>query len=103
MKKKIGDYKIPFDKFDSQLSYPQADWQGGTIWKPNHQFFDTLTLMNASRGRSSTVFMMMRENKTFVSVFVSDFVDMCKRMVEGKVQGSFTFVKKGANYGCKLV
>lgn len=103
MKKKVGDYKIPFNNQGSQLSYPAADWQGGTVWKPNYQFFDTLTLHCASRGRSSTVFLMFREDHTVVNVFVSDFVDMCKKMVNGKVQGSFTFTKKGANYGCKLL
>ena len=36
-------------------------------------------------------------------VFMSDIEDIVKEMVKGRIKGSFTWVKKGANYGLNLV
>lgn len=34
---------------------------------------------------------------------MSDIEDIVKEMVKGRIKGSFTWVKKGANYGLQLV
>lgn len=102
--KKKGDYPIPFDKHGNQLDYA---WDGDkTIsWPDNHEFDDTLTLVTYGRGRSSITFTMRRANGKTVSVFVSNFCEMANDSAfkAGSITGRFTFVKKGTNYGCKLV
>lgn len=117
--KKKGDYQIPFDKDGNQQDYPQSQFvndsrtHGGVRrvepeWCDNFEFDDTLTLETYGRGRSSITFTMRRTNGKTVSVFVSDFCDMAKSRAfgefdAGKITGRFTFCKKGANYGCRMV
>jgi len=55
------------------------------------------------RGRSAVGFEMVRSNGKTVNMFVSDFHIVIPHMVNGKVTGRFTFIKKGQNYGCKLL
>lgn len=102
MAAKTGQYDIPFDDKGNQLDYP--GW-GLSNWKPNFEFEDTLKLEGFGRGRSSVTFRMRRTDGTTVSVFVSDFYDMALAgaFKAGTITGRFTFVKKGANYGCKLI
>lgn len=38
----------------------------------------------------------------FYQVFMSDLTDIVKKMVRGRIKGTFIFTKKGANYGLKL-
>lgn len=95
-----GDYQVPFDADGNQQDYP--GWRG-TEWRDNFEFEDFLAYKNYGRGRSSITFTMERSNGGTVSVFVSDFDDMLPHMTFGKLHGRFTFVKKGQNYGCKLV
>ena len=103
MAKKTGSYDIPFDKKGNLLDYPIGMWLGS--WKKNFEFRDVLTLTGFSRGRSSVKFDMKRSNGRSVSFFVKDFCDlaMTHGILNGVVIGKFTFTKKGANYGCKLV
>lgn len=96
-------YQIPFGEGGDQLDYPIPAHQGRMYWKDNFEFEDTLTLVAWARGRSSVTFLMQRASGSKVSVFVSDFFDMALQMVGGDVKGKFTFAKKGANYGCRLV
>jgi hypothetical protein len=114
--KKKGDYQIPFDKDGNQQDYPERQWycKGDKSyykypeWRDNVEFEDTLTLETYGRGRSSVTFTMRRKNGKTVSVFVSDFCDMAKSRAFGEfdagaITGRFTFCKKGANYGCRMV
>lgn len=126
MAAKKGIYDIPFDKDGNQQDWPQSwyvptgettkgkDWHGrdydysitveeGPNWKPNFEFEDTLELVSYGRGRSSVTFTLKRTDGTTVSMFVSDFFESAFKMKEGKITGHFTFIKKGQNYGCKLV
>ena len=36
-------------------------------------------------------------------IFMSDIEDIVKGMVRGRIKGSFTWVKKGSDYGIQLV
>lgn len=105
MAKKKGDYEIPFDKMGNQRSYADEYYFIPDRWEPNRVFEDTLTLKSYGRGRSSTLFYMVRKNGTGVCVFVSDFYNMVRspNFSGGTITGRFTFVKKGRNYGCQLV
>jgi len=104
----MGKYEIPFDADGNQLDYPLGDQEypthkARTFWRSNHSFQDTLTLLRYGRGRSSVTFTLARTDGKTVSVFVSDFVDMVRIMERGRVSGTFTFTKRGLNYGCQLV
>lgn len=99
-------HKIPFlrgNQLDCERWCLPSDYEFyETI--DNFIFEDTLEVSDYSRGQSSVKFIMKRlSNGKTVSVFVSDFTDMCRIMNNGKVTGKFGFVKKGANYGCALM
>jgi hypothetical protein len=99
-----GNYKIPFDNKGNQLHY--ADWwKAATInLQDNHEFDGTLAYKAMHRGRSAAYFEFERvgEDRT-VTVFMKDLVDMFPAMTAGCVRGRFTFCKRGANFGCRLV
>lgn len=99
--KKVYDGDIPFDGRGNQLHYFES-WNGGH-WVPNTTFKDTLTIDTMARGRSAAYFIFERKNGSSVVVFLRDAIDMMKHMQNGKVTGTFTFCKRGQNYGCKLV
>jgi len=101
---KKGDYPIPFDKHGNQLDYHEPKGWQPSILKDNFTFDDTLTLDKYGRGRSSVTFTMRRRCGKTVSVFVSDFFDMAAhpKFAAGKISGTFTFTKRGQNYGCKM-
>jgi hypothetical protein len=100
--KKTGDYKIPF-RNGNQLDYEYFCTNPGIEWLDNFEFEDELTFKHYGRGRSSVTFTLERTNGKTVSMFVSDFSDAVPKLVDGKLKGRFTFVKKGTNYGCRMV
>lgn len=126
MAAKKGIYDIPFDKDGNQQDYPQS-WYvptgetkkyphsafpevehpvtvaTGPTWITNFEFEDTLELVSYGRGRSSVTFTLKRTDGTTVSMFVSDFYEAAFKMKDGKITGRFTFIKKGQNYGCKMI
>lgn len=92
--------KVPFDKNGHMQGYPYNPYE----WKDNHEFDAELTLNDFGRGRSSVKFHLNDGNGNTYEMFVTDFVDMCQRVIikKGKVKGTFYFVKRGQNYGIKL-
>lgn len=69
----------------------------------NYIFTDTLTYDHYARGRSAAYFKFKRTDGREVVVFLTDFEEFVKLMVNGKISGNFTFCKRGQNFGCKLV
>ncbi len=116
MRKKTGDYEVPFDKDGNQLvdDYPVSDrkWdlaskrhittlRSGHSMQPNGEFSDTLTFKRLwASGRH---FAFSRSNGKGVVFMPSEFEKMVPHMMKGEVKGIFTFVKRGTAYGCKLV
>jgi len=100
MAKKTGDYEIPFDKNGNQLDY---DGWGVHERVANHEFTDTLTFKSASRGRSAVGFEFARKDGRTVNVFLRDMEKWIHTLRDGVISGKFTFIKRGANYGCTLV
>ncbi|AKF13441.1 hypothetical protein PHIN3_178 [Sinorhizobium phage phiN3] len=101
--KKTGNYPIPFDTNGNQLHYPETWTRDGVVMKDNFVFADVLTFSHFSRGRSAAYAYFKRSTGETVTVFLSDLADIMKIMVRGEVGGTFTFCKKGMNYGTKLV
>jgi hypothetical protein len=97
-----SDYQIPFDKDGNQMGYPET-WKG-VEWRDNVPFEDTLIYDGYGRGRSSATLHFKRDSTgTEVQFFMSDFDDIVKHMGFGMLRGRFEFVKKGQNYGCKML
>lgn len=96
-----GEYKIPFDAAGNQLTYDD-----GLVarWKDNFNFVDTLVLEGMERGRSAANFTFYRQSTgTRVVVFMKDMLTMFRHARDGRVSGTFTFCKRGSNYGCQFV
>lgn len=96
-----GNYQIPFDKDGNQLAYPET-WRG-LEWRDNTPFNDVLTYEGYGRGRSSATLKFKTSLGMRVEFFMSDFDDVVPHMKNGVIRGRFEFVKKGQNYGCKLL
>ena len=97
---------IPFYKTSHALAtYPER-WQcdnGHIDWRENEIFEDVLEFEHFSRGRSAAHAIFTRSTGAELTVFLTDVADMIPHFVNGKVKGKFTFCKRGANYGCKMV
>ena len=77
-------------------------YQDVSDYRPNEPFMDTLTFLDYERGRSAAYFKFKREDGKTVCVFLKEMTEMIPRMIEGKITGTFAFVKRGKNYGCTV-
>ena len=96
------EYLIPFDEDGNQVHYPES-WRKPTF-KPNYEFADALEYKTYHRGRSAAYFefQSITTGKKF-TMFMTDFNDIVPRLVKGMISGTFTFTKRGQNYGVKRV
>lgn len=96
--------KVPFNKEGNMLGY---QYDGNIFeWKDNFEFKDELCFECFMRGQSSAkaVFCSnLNKNKYFV--FLTDLDKIIKHGIEenGIIKGTFTFSKRGNNYGIKLL
>ena len=75
------------------------------VFVPNFEFEDTLIFEGFSRGRSSVKahFKSQFTGKKY-EMFISDLGDVIKaNYFITKLSGRFTFVKRGQNYGIRLL
>ena len=100
---KKESYQIPFcTKTGEMLSYDR----GYDIeYKDNYTFETTMIYYGYGRGRSSATIHWVDPIGRKYSMFLSDFDDLMKdNGIEcDRVKGEWTFVKKGSNFGVKLV
>jgi len=94
------------DEYNERINNGRYITVDEVIWKPNFEFEDKLKYLCYSRGRSSAKIHFQSEatNKKY-EMFLTDFDDLMKGQGFNKniVEGTFTFCKRGANYGIKLV
>ena len=71
----------------------------------NRKFKETLTYIGYSRGRSSAVFLFKDSTGAKYQMFMTDMDDMLrsKDIVDGKITGTWTYVKRGRNFGIRLI
>jgi len=84
---------------DEMLKFPQS---AQTIdWRPNYTFKDTLTIVDYYKGRSAIHITVKDSNGVKYNMFLSAFWWVVTNLTikNGKVDGEWTFVKRGANYG----
>lgn len=97
------DFQIPFDDHGMQ-QYPW-EYSKGFRWEDNRVFDATLTLNGFSRGRSAAGFRFVDEKGNSYYMFMTDMVSLLllRTVIDhGKVLGTWTFCKRGSNYGVKL-
>ena len=77
--------------------------------RDNYEFEADLLLYGYGRGRSSAVILFIpynessKKNPIIYRVFLSDSIEILNHTVNGRIKGVFTWTKKGANFGLKLV
>ena len=83
---------------------PRPFWNGAVEWRPNTPFSTTLSYEGYARGRSSAVFCYKDPDGNRYQMFMTD---MDAVILSGStpisLTGTFEFVKRGMNYGVKLL
>lgn len=105
------EYKIPFRKWPGgeihMLEYPGWDPENQTEWRDNLTFKADLQMQGSYRGRSAVrVRVKNLSNGEIYSMGFSTFVDAAEtlKISKGKITGgTWTFEKRGSNYGLVLL
>jgi hypothetical protein len=102
----LEEYKNKKEQWDLQIQNKNYILVDAIVWKENFEFEDTMWLSGMSRGRSAANFNLVSQTdgKNY-NLFMTDIVDMIQNAAinKGKIKGKWTFVKRGQNYGIKLV
>ena len=90
---------------ETEMVYNGEDVTIGNIeWRPNEEVELELYYVGHTRGRSAVTFYWKDANGHGYPMFIKDFEDMMLRIDTIKpAKGIFTYVKRGQNYGIKLV
>ena len=94
--------QIPFDINGNQMHH-RYDYGTFKEYKDNFEFFTTLTFSHFMRGRSAAYAVFTCSDGTKCSMFLRDMEDVIPYLKNGYLTGSFTFCKRGQNFGIKLV
>lgn len=111
--------KIPFEEDGSQMAYTSAShdelpsysyasgsYQKAGEWRDNYEFEATLTVESMERGRSAARFILRDEHGRRFTMFMTDMLELIQTaelIAYGHIDGRWTFQKRGANYGIKLI
>jgi hypothetical protein len=97
------DKKIPFDKNGNMLSYAESSgYFSAAEWRDATPFKTHLVFSGYSRGRSSALMHFKDPQGKDYPMFMTDFSDVIKYMVQGHLEGYFEGVKRGANFGLRI-
>lgn len=99
------------DTYDSKkgsLKTYASEWdisKGDVEFVSNREFTEELEYTGYSRGRSSVTVEFTNQKGQVFSMFISDFNDLLnsKDIINKRVVGTWTFCKKGQNYGLRLI
>jgi hypothetical protein len=96
--------KIPFDQHGNPVPFaPNVD---AVVWEDNKPFRAALEFQRFERGRSAAhaIYAKHDDPNWEVTMFLTDFEDVVKRdLIPSRLNGRFIFVKRGQNYGIKLL
>jgi len=107
--KNKGNYQIPFSQTmrNGVLSGPyhlDSYPERHSVWKDNYEFKATLVLTGYSRGRSAARMCLLdQDTGSEYEMFLTDFCDILEDIVHGAITGTWTFCKRGMNYGIRMV
>ena len=103
----MREMKVPFDPAGNLLHYAKLReyYQKDVVWLDNLEFETKMTLMSFERGRSAAYFIMQNPSGRRHPMFMKDLFEMlmATTSVNGEVYGTWTFVKRGQNYGLQWV
>ena len=94
--------QVPFDTKGNQMHHPNDSFDFKE-YRDNYEFFTTLTFMHFCRGCSAAYAVFVSVSGMRCSVFLKDFEEIIPYLKSGSITGNFTFVKRGQNFGVKLV
>lgn len=97
--------KIPFDQHGSPVPFIQRRVES-YVWEENKPFYATLEFKRFERGRSAAhaIYAKADDPSWEVTMFLSDLEDVIVRgFAPLRLSGRFAFVKRGQNYGIKLL
>lgn len=98
----MKNYKIPFNSDTNELM-AYAGYSENVVWKENFEFEDVLKFDCFERGRSAAHAVFKSEStKRRYQMFLTDLADSIEFFSKGTLTGSFTFKKRGQNYGVIL-
>jgi hypothetical protein len=100
--KRSAPIQIPFGKDGSLHNYRSYD----SVWRENYEWSTTLKLQSIERGRSAAHFIWTDADNRRYPMFMKDLTEMIFNYgvaVGGVIRGKFTFVKRGQNYGIKMI
>ncbi len=98
--------KIPFDQHGSPVPYCSHGAENSYVWEANKPFKTTLVFKGFVRGRSAAhaVYAKVDDPQWAVTIFLSDLKDVIAAgFTPLYLGGHFEFVKRGQNYGVKLI
>lgn len=104
------DGRVPFHpKTGSLMHYPERIWTDAgssePVWRPNYTFEARLQYGGFVRGRSAAYVVFVDKQRVVYPMFLSDLDLLLSTQVIdcGHVTGKWTFAKKGANYGLRMI
>jgi hypothetical protein len=99
------EIQIPFGKDGNPLVYAREGQYNLEKWVPNYTFDDVLTIDGITRGRSAAQFNLSGSDGRKYTMFMTDMFDVIKRadIHRGMIAGTWTFQKRGQNYGVRLL
>lgn len=96
--------KIPFDQQGNPVPY--AAGRASLVWEDNALFTATLVFKRFERGRSAAhaIYVKYDDPSWEVTMFLSELEDViASAFVPLHLTGTFEYVKRGQNYGVKLI
>lgn len=97
--------KIPFDQHGRPVPYVVGHIDKYN-WRPNWRFEAHLQFQRIERGRSAAhaVYADSYDLSWEAQMFLSDLTDViCQGLAPVSLHGTFEYVKRGQNYGIKLI
>ena len=105
MKAKNYAGNVPMTSYGDLLSYPESWSEGKTwMWQPNKVFTCRMKIVSMGRGRSAAYFTLQDDNNIRFPMFMTDIMDLIANysIDKGYVTATWTFCKRGQNYGLCL-
>ncbi len=89
---------------NSLITYDGYAYGDNVVYVENRVFDETLTYTGYGRGRSSAVFYFEDSTGATYQMFMTDMDHLLssKNLIDGKVTGTWTYCKRGKNFGIKL-
>ena len=94
-----GDFDVPFDNGCQQSQ--SYFYNTNKVMVPNFVFTDTVTVKDFETTRSSITYILSRSDGTTFTMMAKYFFALIQdpRFCGGKITASFTFIKRGPQFG----